>query len=92
MKKILSIFLALNILMGTFGSTVSVYAYDNKVVSNKSEVETLKNDIEKELIFLFEEATSYKNGILYVNKDLLIEKYGNEKAPLVAMGIERIYK
>lgn len=85
-------FLAITLLLGVCGNSVSVFAQESTNVSHDSKVENLTKDLEKELIFLFEEATSYQNGELYVNKDLLIEKYGKEKAPLVAMGIERIYK
>ena len=61
------------------------YANETKVPNTTVEYIDVA-EVEKDLKFLFTEATSYENGVLYVNKELLTERYGT-LAPYIAMGI-----
>ncbi|MCI5997343.1 MAG: hypothetical protein PT934_06480 [Peptoniphilaceae bacterium] len=89
MKKIFAILLAVCL---SFGAVDSAYNSNAQSKSHSQEIDDLKLKLEKEIKFLFEDATKFENGELKVNKQLMIEKYGLEKAPYIALGIERIYK
>ncbi|MFM1525666.1 MULTISPECIES: hypothetical protein [Helcococcus] len=67
------------------------------MIHAKSEVENFNyseyiKNIEEEIKFIFEIASSYENGELLINKYLLIQKYGVEKANNIEKGIKKIYK
>ena len=73
------------------GSSFVGIAYANETKLPNETVEYIDvAEVEKDLKFLFTEATNYENGIFYVNKELLTECYGT-LAPYIAMGIERVY-
>lgn len=60
-------------------------------VENSNYSEYIKN-IEEEIKFIFETASSYENGELLINKYLLIQKYGVEKANNIEKGIKKYTK
>lgn len=91
MKKIITkcIVIATTLLIMVPSFIGIAYANETKVPNTTVEYIDVA-EVEKDLKFLFTEATSYENGVLYVNKELLTERYGT-LAPYIAMGIERIY-
>lgn len=91
MKKIITkcIVIATTLLIMVPSFIGIAYANETKVPNTTVEYIDVA-EVEKDLKFLFTEATSYENGVLYVNKELLTERYGT-LAPYIAMCIERIY-
>ena len=56
------------------GSSFVGIAYANETKLPNETVESIDvAEVEKDLKFLFTEATNYENGIFYVNKELLTE-------------------
>lgn len=47
--------------------------------------------IENEVRFIFEEASTFENGVLTIDRDLLQDTYGEELGSYVALGIEELY-
>lgn len=48
-------------------------------------------EIENEVRFIFEEASSYENGVVTVDEEKLEKAYGKDMAPYVAEGIRLLY-
>lgn len=92
-KKIIVVFMAMTItitIMSIAPGIQSVYASSGSQRNNLNYQDT-KESIEEETKFIFEKASSYKNGNLSINKKLLDEKYGEELANYIILGLERIY-
>ncbi|HHR8880873.1 TPA: hypothetical protein ACS99I_000687 [Streptococcus agalactiae] len=92
-KRTTVLFLAI---MMTFMSIApgiqSVYASsDNYSYDNSISYRNTKESIEQEAKFIFEEASSFENGKLSINRQLLEEKYGEELSNYIILGLERIY-
>lgn len=92
-KRITVLFLAI---MMTFMSIApgiqGVYASsDNYSYDNSISYRNTKESIEQEAKFIFEEASSFENGKLSINRQLLEEKYGEELSNYIILGLERIY-
>lgn len=60
---------------------------DNTTVAVQQDVKK----IEQEVRFIFEEASSYKNGVVSVKDELLKMKYGKVMAAYIAEGIRQVY-
>lgn len=87
-KRIVVMFLAIAMTLMSIAPWIqSVYASSD----NRSNLQETKENIEEEVKFIFETASNYKDGKLSVNKQLLVDKYGEETSNYIILGLERLY-
>ena len=87
-KRIVVMFLAIAMtFMAIAPGIQSVYASSD----NRVNLQETKENIEEEVKFIFETASNYKDGKLSVNRQLLVDKYGEETSNYIILGLERIY-
>lgn len=88
-KKIVTSLIVTVLSFGFLSTTISAA----EATENKSTaiVQQDVKKIEQEVRFIFEEASSYKNGVVSVKDELLKMKYGKVMAVYIAEGIRQVY-
>lgn len=88
-KKIVTSLIVTVLSFGFLSTTISAA----EATENKSTaiVQQDVKKIEQEVRFIFEEASSYKNGVVSVKDELLKMKYGKVMAAYIAEGIRQVY-
>lgn len=88
-KKIVTSLIVTVLSFGFLSTTIpAAEATENK---STAIVQQDVKKIEQEVRFIFEEASSYKNGVVSVKDELLKMKYGKVMAAYIAEGIRQVY-
>lgn len=82
MKKSSIIFTIMILTLSMFTGTISVFAFNHSIEYSNVQIE-----IEKDLVFIFEEATKVSQGKIIVSEQLLANKYGEKQAKYMAESI-----